>query len=73
MQHKNSTNTQSKTLNRQTKNKMAGKKQYKWSSGTKPLNPKKNIDKVIKNATDGRSVLMESWVSWRYQHFCSQY
>ena len=39
--HKNSTNTQNKTLNRQNKNSMEGKKQYKRGTRAKTLDPEK--------------------------------
>jgi len=42
--HRNSTNTQNKTLNRQNENSMEGKKHYKWSTGAKKPKPwKKHI------------------------------
>jgi hypothetical protein len=57
--YKASTNTtkkkykhKTKTLNRQNKNNMAGKKQYKRSTGTKPLNHEKTQIRCLNNATD---------------------
>jgi hypothetical protein len=45
-----------KTLNRQNKNNMAGKKQYKRSTGANPLNHEKQQISGLNSATDWRRI-----------------